>query len=234
VDLSDIIGLVSGLIGIFTFLTGFTSARGLAGRPAPGVPAPSGPRRSRLRLVLGLSIPVFAVSMAVTLGQGLAGSDTGGAQFLLLVAGAVLLALYALRLHRTVSWPAFLGRAVLALGGLGFLMGSVSRGEEAEGILAGVVVGTGVGLLGLAFRSGTPGTGAPPREADVVVLEREVLRAASERGGRLSVGEVALRTTLSVDDARSVLEGLATRGFCQRRPGPDGAVTYWFADFRPH
>ncbi len=176
---------------------------------------------------------MFAVATVVTPARGSAGSDTGGAQFLLLLAGAVLSALCALRLRHAVTWPAFFGGTVVALGGPGLLVGSVSRGEEAESTLAGVVVGGGVGLLGWAFRSGTPGSGRRPDERrrsgrNVRCCAR---RASAAVGCRLSVGETALRTTLSMDEARSVLEGLATRGFRQRHQGPDGAVVYRFADF---
>jgi hypothetical protein len=232
VDPSDLVGLVSGLIAIFTFLTGVTSVRELRrGGRAGGGPPVAEPRRARLRLVLGLSVPVFLVTSIYTLSQGLAGSDTGGAQFLLLVAGALLLAFYATALRRTVPWAVFAVVCAVALPALGLVMGSISRGEEAEGIASGLLVGVGVALLGLAFRGGTPG--ARPAAGPAPDREREVLGVVRARGGEVTVGDVALDTSLGLDEARAVLDQLAARGFCRREAAPGGAVLYRFPDFRP-
>jgi hypothetical protein len=100
-------------------------------------------------VVLAISAPVFVIALVITLTRGLGGSDTGGAQFLLLVAGAALLLLYATTLQASMAWPRFFVICVVGLGAIGFLMGSVSRGEEAATALAGIFIGAGVGLFGL-------------------------------------------------------------------------------------
>jgi hypothetical protein len=162
-DTSSLVGTLSGLLAIFTFLTGVTSVKDLR-RPArlpasrsrlPGSRSrqpDEGAQRSRSLVVLAISAPVFVIALVITLTKGLAGSDTGGAQFLLLVAGAVLLLLYATTLRASMAWPRFFGLCVVGLGVIGFLMGSVSRGEEAATALAGIFIGAVVGLFGLFFQ----------------------------------------------------------------------------------
>jgi lysylphosphatidylglycerol synthetase-like protein (DUF2156 family) len=160
-DASSLVGTLSGLLAIFTFLTGVTSVKDLrrsARLPAsrsrlPGSrsrqPDDEGAQRSRSLVVLAVSAPVFVIALIITLTRGLGGSDTGGAQFLLLVAGAVLLLLYATTLQASMAWPRFFAICVVGLGVIGFLMGSVSRGEEAATALAGIFIGAVVGLFGL-------------------------------------------------------------------------------------
>lgn len=172
---------------------------------------------------------MFVLASVVTLDAGLAGSDTGGAQFVLLVVGALLLGWYAVRLHRSVPWPVFAVACVAALPALGFAMGAASSGEEAEGAVAGLVVGVGVALLGLAFRGRAPS----PVGASAPGHEREVLGVARDRGGEVTVSEVALHSSLSLDQARAVLDHLAGRGHCERVAPPGGPVRYRFPDFLP-
>ena len=130
-EVSAAVGLVSGLIAIFSFLTGVSSIRGLR-RPAGSGSSPAAERhRTRQWVVLGLSAPVFLVSMAVTLGRGLmSGDDTGGTRFLLLLLGAVFLWRYAVRWHASVPWPAFLLGGAVVLGALGWLFGTISAGSS--------------------------------------------------------------------------------------------------------
>lgn len=233
----DVIGLLSGLLAVFTFLTGTTSARELlrrAGGRAPGRPTSD----RRPQLVLGVSAPVFVLSMVVTLALGLNGSDVAGTQFVLLVIGAVLLFGYALRWSRSMPWTAFLVTCVVALGSLGLMMGTLSMGEEAEGVSAGLTIGMGVGLLALAFRPRTGKTvaaGATPDafRADGTVPEREILALVQERGGEVTVFDVGLHTSLSLHEAREILDRLTAGGFCQHRVTPDGATIYRFPDARP-
>jgi hypothetical protein len=220
-----------------------TGARSHAGTAGPQRGAGDSPasvqRRSRLRWVLWLSVPVFAGSLVVTWIQGLRGSDTSGAQFLLLLAGGFLLVLYATALRHSMSWTAFLVTCLAGLAGLGWLFGSISRGEEAAGIAAGLVVGTIVALLGLVFRGPVPAAEPgrryrahdPYASADQASQEKEILELVRSRGGEIRVGEVALHASLSLDEARALLDYLADRRFCQRIQRPDGATVYSFPDF---
>jgi len=230
----DVIGLLSGLLAMFTFLTGTTSARELF-RRASGRPAARPTSRRRLWLVFVLSAPVFVLSMVATLGRALNGDDTGGTQFLLLLIGAVLLLLYSTRWSASMPWSIFLITCLVALGGLGFLMGTMSAGEEAEGVSAGLAIGVGVGLLALAFRSQPAGTALAQDspEPDRPDREREILALVQARGGEVTAFDVGLHTSLSLHEAREILDQLTTGGFCQRRVAPDGAMTYRFPDVRP-
>jgi hypothetical protein len=142
------------------------------------------------------------------------------------------------RLHRSLSWEKFLSLCVVLLGGAGLIFGSISRGEEAAGLIAGVVIGAGVGLLGLPFRSpasrpggGPPRAGAASDRAPSDQQEKEVLGLASRQRGQVRVSEVALHTSLTLDEAQSALERLAARDFCQKRSLPGGSTIYLFPDF---
>lgn len=241
----DIVGLLSGLLAIFSFSTGITSvgqlrrASGREGgadiRKSSGASGAGGPERRRARIILWVSVPVFVVSLAVTLTAGLGGSDTGGAQFVLLVEGAALLLVYAQRMRRRMPWSRFLALCIVVIGASGLLMGVMSRGEEVEGLVAGLVIGACVGLLGLAF----PGTTEPrstrgsaaDNRSPRTDLEREVLRVARREGGEVSPAQVAVDSSISIDDASVTLDQLAGRGFCQRDIRPNGAAVYRFPDF---
>jgi hypothetical protein len=77
-----------------------------------------------------ISAPVFAITLMITLAQGLGGSDTGGVQFLLLIVGATLPPVYATALRSSMSWSRFFAICVAGLGVIGFHMGSVSRARR--------------------------------------------------------------------------------------------------------
>lgn len=242
-DFPKIVGVVSGLIAIFTFLTGVTSARELRTSGSTGQGPRSPQRRSRLRLILWLSVPVFIISLVITLSQGLQGSDTGGTQFLLLLGGAILLRLYATVLRQSMSSALFLVTCVVVLGGLGLLFGTISAGEETEGVTAGLIIGVGTGLLGLMFRTEMSGIQSNNNRpslrrtlrpgGDGVSQEREILQLAQRQSGEVCIADVALHTSLSLDDARIVLDQLADRRFCEKKHLSGRAVVYRFPDFRP-
>ena len=64
--------------------------------------------------------------------------------------------------------------------------------------------------------------------------EREILALARQCQGNVAVGEVALYASLSLDDARELLNQLAERGFCERRVEIGGAERYRFPDLAPY
>jgi hypothetical protein len=88
-------------------------------------------------------------------------------------------------------------------------LGIVTRGEEWEGLAAGIVAG-GVGQVALAMRTLTA-TGQSEEEVRPAHLparlqqEREVLVAARKHGGEVTVADVALDTALSLDEALELL-----------------------------
>lgn|SRR5215213_5246406 len=172
-QIASIIGMISGLIAIYSFVTGVktlpelraqsrqqrdggsTSAPSQARQTHSKSPfAPSQPRRRFL-----ISILVSVVSLIVAAIFGLMGSDSAGIMFFLLLLAAVDSLVYVFTLQRFVPHVAF---ALLNIGGLailGYALGSFSIGEEAAGTLWGMIAGTGVWIVTLlnTQQSATPG-----------------------------------------------------------------------------
>jgi len=69
---------------------------------------------------------------------------------------------------------------------------------------------------------------APARPADP---EKTALRVAQKNGGFVTPGEVALECELSVDEARSLLEKLASKGHAEMRVRSSGVIVYFFPEF---
>jgi hypothetical protein len=133
--------------------------------------------------------------------------------------------------------------STLVLGGVGFALGSVSRGEEAVDAVAGIVIGLCITVIAWLFRAsdGAVGNGAVADAAPGSTAqsapsavdsddERAVLRLAAEHAGEVTIAGVAMQTELSLDDARDLLEGLHDRGFCERTRTEQGATIYRFPD----
>ena len=253
-DIGAIIGIITGLISIFTFLTGASSLQLLKAeaRAADGniqTPPPRPRVYVRSKLLVWVMFAVFVASLAITLHQGLSGGDVEGAVFVLLLMGGVGVIAYVLRFRHRVSPVSFGVIAILGLAGAGFALGSVSRGEEAIDAIAGLVIGIGVTLIAWMFRSGAenaPAIVAASAETPIAEVpdsggagepaaidsdqETTVLRLAAAHGGEVTVSGVALDTRLSLDDARALLESLHERGYCERTRTEAGGTVYRFPD----
>ncbi|MBN1697112.1 MAG: hypothetical protein JW881_06335 [Spirochaetales bacterium] len=72
------------------------------------------------------------------------------------------------------------------------------------------------------------GTDNKTRLAD---REKEVLRVASGHGGQVTVLQIAHETTLSIEDARAVLDGMVNKGYVQLLVDDNGLLRYEFPDF---
>lgn len=252
-DIGAIVGIITGLISIFTFVTGASSLQLLKAesRAAEGGKQARPPPRPRLyvrsRLLVWLMFAIFVASLAVTLSMGLSGGDVEGAVFVLLLIGGVGAAAYVLRFRQTISPLVFGVVSTLVLGGIGFALGSMSRGEELVDAIAGLVIGLCITVIAWLFRSGDIPVGevAPammgaarddpaqlqPQTATVDSdHEKTVLRLAAEHAGEVTITNVTLQTDLSLDDARTLLESLHERGFCERMQTETGATIYRFPD----
>jgi len=235
-----LVGLISGLISIFTFLTGVTSLADQRsapvsgpGRPARRVHVPRGP----FTLLLWAA---FAASLAVTMAAGLSGDDSMGIVFLLLVLGALCAAVLTYTRLGDREWALSSLIIVAGMAAAGFAMGVISRGEEAFGLLAGLAIGVGALGINYALRpiaaqgraaplgnSGNTPAGPPPPGAD----ETAMLKAARDRGGEITALDAALDAEISPDAAAAALASLAKRGFCVAE-AKGAATIYRFADFR--
>lgn len=255
-DIKAIVGLITGVISIFTFLTGVKSLELLKVESRPAAegappPPPRPPVYVRSKALVWLTFLVFLASLAVTLAMGLSGGDVEGAVFVMLLLGGIAVIVYVLR-FRHVAPLAFGAGATVALGAVGFMLGSVSRGEEATDAVAGIVIGLCITVIAWMFRAGgqtavatpaarvapaapagnaAPDRAAPPAGAHDADRERAVLQLAADSKGEVTVSGVALKTQLSLDEARTLLESLAERGFCERSRTDQGATVYRFADF---
>ncbi|HEQ71587.1 MAG TPA: hypothetical protein ENN69_03780 [Spirochaetia bacterium] len=64
--------------------------------------------------------------------------------------------------------------------------------------------------------------------------ERQILKAAHERHGRLTAAGAALATDLSIQEAQTVLEKMVKDGHASMDVTANGTIEYEFRDFLPH
>jgi len=69
--------------------------------------------------------------------------------------------------------------------------------------------------------------GTRPRES----IEKVILKTAKENEGIVSPGEVALRSDISLDEAKSYLEKLVKEGYADIRVKKTGMIVYVFPEF---
>jgi hypothetical protein len=248
-DIGAIVGVITGLISIFTFLTGVSSLQVLRSesRSVQGEKLNPSPRPRvfvRSRVLVWLTFAVFVASLAVTLAMGLSGGDVEGAIFVLLLMGGIGVTVYVLRFRHMISPLSFGAVSTLVLGGAGFAFGSISRGEEAVDAVAGLVIGMCITVIAWLFRTDDTSVGevasaaadtardsaAPRAPAADNDHERALLRNAAEKAGEVTTASVALETELSLEEARTLLESLHERGFCERTRTEQGATVYRFPD----
>lgn len=117
---------------------------------------------------------------------------------------------------------------------LGFFTADVGGGAATVVALLLVVglPGAGAGLLvrsHLAERSRLTGRRALLRQQ---TLDAEILRLARERGGRLTVVEVATELGVSPEAAKEALDGLLLREHADLELTDAGVTVYYFYDVR--
>ena len=69
---------------------------------------------------------------------------------------------------------------------------------------------------------------AAPRNETV---EKVILRLAKQNQGVTTLSEVALEADISLDEAKSSLDALVSRGFAEMRVKESGTIAYSFPDF---
>lgn len=69
---------------------------------------------------------------------------------------------------------------------------------------------------------------APPRPSKPMDIEQRILQIAKDNGGSITVAMIALKTELSLKDAKNKLERLRKDGFCNVDLSEEGAKLYVF------
>ena len=213
----SIIGMISGLIAIYSFVTGVTALPQLGKLPAQPmgeVAVATEPSRKRLLFL----VPLFLVSLGITLVSGLRGSDTGGIMFILGSLGLLF------------------GSISRGEEGAGLIMGILA------GIGTAVITRmSGESVLSVLPRIPTPGQPLggifqqrdPAGSAEVIDAEKEILRVAAQLKGEVRITDIAMETALSLDKAREALDSLSQRGHCTKVTLDSGATVFRFPDLLP-
>lgn len=129
------------------------------------------------------------------------------------------------------------GGLLIAFGAF-FLLGfsvSVSRGASpfAIGNIIGVLVlsVTPIAGGGMLIRSHIKHKqlALRAREKDEYARhEKEIIRIAQKRGGRISIPEVVAETSMSTDEADQVLREMTTKGYVDMQVTESGVIVYEF------
>ena len=102
-------------------------------------------------------------------------------------------------------------------------IGMLIEGDEDHGvIIALMVLLTGTGLLGAYLIK-------IANRRQIEGREKLVLRIAAARGGKVTPEEVAMETSLTVEDAQKLLEELCTQGAGQLQVTDQGGLVYVFS-----
>ncbi len=120
-----------------------------------------------------------------------------------------------------------LGVLIALAGVLAIVLGIVNFAPEA------IAVGTVIGGAGsLAFWWGHSAL-QERRRAIMVGLQRQVLLLAEERGGSLTVSEVAARLSLSIPAAEKIMNSMEDGLRVRSDVTEDGLILYEFPELRP-
>lgn len=109
----------------------------------------------------------------------------------------------------------------------------VSIGKERPGTLAGDIFG----LIAMGIAPTIGGIWLvrreilAKREEEHEALERTILMLAREKKGKLTPSEVALKTQLSLEEAREHLLRMQERGFAVLHTSERGAIVFEFHEF---
>jgi len=240
-ELSALVGLLTGLISVFTFVTGINTLELWRHLKASDQPTDQRQRKTLGRRLVWL-LPLLAVSILVTLAMGLSGSDSGGiVSLLLLLCLVAVLAYRLLGLHQHLALHTYGLLCAMALAGLGWGFGSVSRGEELFGLMAGSAIGAGCWLITAQSQPSrwtqppqpqttTPADHQPMVPTEAADLERVVLGIASRQQGQIRVTDLTLQANIPLDHATRILQDLHQRGYCETNAAASGATIYRFPD----
>ncbi len=86
------------------------------------------------------------------------------------------------------------------------------------------------GIRRLFGQRGQRRTDSHTRETEA---EKEILRAARDNGGRLTAAAAALSSSLSIAEAKAMLEEMTKHGHAVMRVTNDGIIEFEFPEFLP-
>lgn len=246
-NISSLIGMISGLIAIYSFVTGTTSLKSVT--KTPDKTRGNEPKRIDSPKPFPYWIFLFIPSLIITLVMGLAGDDASGIMFFLLLISSISIILYSKNLPQYLSRSSFILVNVILLAILGYFFGAISRGEEEIGLIMGIISGIGVGIIILSSGNFTQiihkkstysmghisdeGHNIPSiTNVDSIQEEKQILIVAERLHGEIKITDVALQTSLPLDKAKDILESLQNRGYCEKQTSEAGATIYIFKDFQ--
>ncbi|MBD3307211.1 hypothetical protein GF339_12340 [candidate division KSB3 bacterium] len=129
---------------------------------------------------------------------------------------------------------------ILIFIGLFFLLGFVVNMSEegatvtlADWIALLLLVGTPLAGGGLLLKSHYGHNRKLRQHAQKTVYqkqEREILRLAQQKGGRLTIPEIAVDTSMSTAEAEEFMQGLAAKGYVDMQVTDSGVIVYEFYD----
>jgi hypothetical protein len=125
------------------------------------------------------------------------------------------------------------GIALLTLAGLmlyGFLRSSAPLGSPATLMALLIVVALPAGAGVMLLRGGLGANSARLEDLRNRTIEAEVLRMATQQGGRLTALEVATALALPQESAKQTLDSLVERDLADIGVSDEGVIVYMFHD----
>ncbi len=124
-----------------------------------------------------------------------------------------------------------IGMTFIVLGSIFFviMLANINNGrnELIDGLLGGIALG-GIPAVGGFFLWKTSRMGQ--RKFLMNKYEREILQAASQNGGHLTPTELAMKTDLTISEAKKVLETMQIESYCELKISSNGSILYYFRE----
>ncbi|PIY13089.1 MAG: hypothetical protein COZ18_00560 [Flexibacter sp. CG_4_10_14_3_um_filter_32_15] len=124
-----------------------------------------------------------------------------------------------------------IGMTLLVLGSIFFVIMlsniSTGRNELIDGLLGGFALG-GIPALGGFFLWRASRMGQ--RKFLMNKYERQILEAASQNGGHLTPTELAMKTDLTLQESKKVLETMQLEGYAELKISSNGSILFYFRE----
>jgi len=115
---------------------------------------------------------------------------------------------------------------------LGFFINAVEKGLSSGDIAAVLILGiapiVGGGFLLRSRANDKKRAMKQQEQARYALQEKEILRLAQEKGGRLAIPDIVVGTSLNSTEAETVMREMAARGFADMQVTDAGIIVYEF------